>query len=94
MVNQFVDKSWKFMNQFNLAEEQQGPPNVKALWRWLRKIVHDLYDVGLRDKFIIKPDAEHVSPNFPLQINVIFNIIILLNISLLEHSRLNLLREI
>lgn len=38
---QFVDKSWKVMCNKAVA----GPPNVKELWRWLRKLVQDYYSM-------------------------------------------------
>ena len=38
---QFVDKSWKVM----CNKAVTGPPNVKELWRWLRKLVQDYYSM-------------------------------------------------
>ena len=47
LANQFVEKSWKLMTQFNDQENMnQSQPNIKDLWRWVRKVVQDFYDLS------------------------------------------------
>jgi hypothetical protein len=56
------------MNSFtnNGQQNNEQPPNIKVLWRWLRRVVQDLYLLSKRERI----NSGNEEDNLPLQIRV------------------------